>query len=229
MIQATEYNIEIVSECSNVPEAVAAINEFHPQVVFLDVQMPTYAGYEIVNFFKTISFDIIFVTAFDQYALKAFELCAVDYLVKPIDRILLKKSLGKLFSKFNTMNKLDHYQTLLDSVKDNTVRKLVIPELGNRRVINLASIVAIEADGAYTCIYLKEGKGLTTSKNLKYYESVLSSEKRFFRSHRSWLVNIERVERFNRTKSLLFMNGNIQAKISRSKYEGFESAMGNKN
>ena len=175
--------------------------------------MPTYAGYELVNFFDSITFEIIFVTAYDQYALKAFELCAVDYLVKPIDRILLKNALEKLNTKFAYKNQLNHYQVLLETIKNKKIGKLVIPELGNRRIINLDDIIGIEADGAYTCIFMKDGKKLTTSKNLKYYENALNTEKRFFRSHRSWLINIEFLERFNRTESTLFMAKNIEAKI----------------
>ena len=79
-------NIEVVAQCADVPSAVEEIKRLKPDVVFLDIQMPNYVGYELVNFFDKVDFDIIFVTAFDQYAIKAFELSAIDYIVKPIDR-----------------------------------------------------------------------------------------------------------------------------------------------
>jgi len=92
---------------SSVLEAVDCIKELKPDVVFLDIQMPKYAGYELVNFFDTINFEIIFVTAFNKYAIKAFELCAVDYLVKPIKRKRLDLAIEKLKIKLDSQNKLE--------------------------------------------------------------------------------------------------------------------------
>ena len=180
----------MLGESSNIISAVEQIRSLQPQVVFLDIQMPHYTGFEIVNFFDEIKFEIIFVTAFDQYALKAFELCAIDYLLKPIDRIKLIKSVEKLNTKLDRQCKLNQYQILLDSIKEQKLRKIIIPELGNRRIINLNDILAIEADGAYSKIHLSNNNILTTSKNLKYFETMLSKNEEFFRTHRAWMVNL---------------------------------------
>ena len=103
--QLLEYespNIEITAKCIDVPSTVQAIKELKPDVVFLDIQMPVYAGYEIFNFFETIDFEIIFVTAYDQFAIKAFELNAVDYLVKPVSRHRLTQAIEKLTQKLHS-------------------------------------------------------------------------------------------------------------------------------
>lgn len=225
LLSEQTLNIDVIAESSNIPEAVFKIKRHKPQVVFLDVKMPNYSGYEIVNFFEEIDFEIIFVTAYDEYAIKAFELCAVDYLVKPIDRNRLKDAVQKLNTKLGNKDKLTHYEILLETVKTKEFKKLVIPESGNKRIVNIESIIAIEADGAYSDIHLKNDKVLFTSKNLKYYEDILETEVNFFRSHRSWLVNLDFLQSINRSESKLFLKGEIEARISRSQYEVFDSKM----
>ena len=113
-------HIEVVAKCEDVLSAVEQIKLHQPDVIFLDVQMPEYAGFELVNFIDEINFEIIFVTAFDRYAIKAFELNAVDYLVKPIDRKKLSSSIDKLTSKLEQKGGLDNYHELLKSIKDIT-------------------------------------------------------------------------------------------------------------
>lgn len=220
-------HVDIIAECSNVKDAVAVIKKLKPQLVFLDVQMPIYAGYEIVDFFESIDFEIIFVTAHDQYAIKAFEICAIDYLVKPIDRNRLQEALKKLDSKIQTNNNLLKYKDLLETIKNKSYNKLVVPESGNRRIVAFLDIIAIRANGSYTDIHLNDNKMITTSKNLKYYENLLSKDNCFFRSHRSWIVNISYIKSFNRTKSTLELQNNIFARISREHYAKLDSIFGN--
>lgn len=222
LLERTATNISIAATCSNLLEGVEKIQELQPDVVFLDVQMPQYAGYEIVNFFDSITFEIIFVTAYDQYAIKAFELNAIDYLVKPIARQKLVTTLQKLTEKLSQKNALVDYKALLKTIKNKDFKKLVVPELGDRRVINIDTIIAIEADGAYSKLYLTENKIITTSKNLKYFEDKLPKDASFFRSHRAWLINTNFVELLNKTsQNITLASGSINAKISRSKLDHF--------
>ena len=223
LLERTSATIDILATCENVLEGVEQIKALQPDVVFLDVQMPNYAGYEIVNFFDKIDFEIIFVTAYDHYAIKAFELNAIDYLVKPIDRKKLAFSVEKLEKKLNQENKLVDYQILLETIKDKNYKKIVLPEVGNRRIIDLDHIIAIEADGAYSKIYLKNEKVITSSKNLKYFEGILPSEASFFRSHRAWIINLAYIEFLNKTDlNVILKNGSVKAKISRARVEDFE-------
>ncbi len=221
----SNYNIDIVAECSNLEDAVISIKENKPQVVFLDIQMPNYAGYEIVNFFTEINFEIVFVTAYDEYAIKAFDLSAIDYLVKPIGRERLSETILKIEDRLDTKNKLSQYETLLENLKNKEQKKIVIPELGTKRIINLSDIIAIEAEGAYTNIYMIDNHTITTSKNLKYYQKILEIEKQFFRSHRSWIVNLNFLQSINRTIYKLYLTDAIEAKISRNQLDDFERLM----
>ena len=146
LLHRISSDVEIIASCSTLEEGVEQIKKLKPNVVFLDVQMPNYAGYEIGRFFSNIDFEIIFVTAFDRYAIKAFELNAIDYLVKPVDRTKLGKALDKLKDKLSNKTALVDYQSLLKTIKEKSFKKIVIPELGNRRIVSLNEIVAIEAD-----------------------------------------------------------------------------------
>ncbi|NQY29620.1 MAG: response regulator [Flavobacteriaceae bacterium] len=223
LLERTSFNINILAKCCNLEEGVEQIKALKPDVVFLDVQMPNYAGYEIAMFFDKIDFEIVFVTAYDQYAIKAFELNAIDYLVKPIDRSKLALTLQKLEDKLKSQAELVDYQSLLKTIKDKDYKKIVIPELGNRRVVNLDDIIAIEADGAYSTIHIKGTNTITTSKNLKYFDEVLPKDASFFRSHRAWIVNLEYLELLNKsTLSITLANGTVNAKVSRARIHDFE-------
>lgn len=229
LLERTSNDISIVASCSNLEEGVEQIKKLQPNVVFLDVQMPNYAGYEIANFFTKIDFEIIFVTAYDEYAIKAFELNAIDFLVKPIDRNKLKAAVKKLQDKLHKESALEDYKELLKTIKSKNFKKIIIPELGNRRIINLDSILAIQADGAYSKIFLKENKVLTTSKNLKYFEEVLPKESAFFRSHRAWIINLTYVESLNKTtQNLTLAKRAVIAKIARTRMDDFEKVISNK-
>ncbi|MDC3388733.1 response regulator [Flavobacteriaceae bacterium] len=223
LLERASSDIEIVATCCDLEQGVEQIKKTKPNVVFIDVQMPNYAGYEISKFFDTIDFEIVFVTAYDQYAIKAFELNAIDYLVKPINRNKLALTLEKLANTLTNKAELADYQTLLKTIRNKDFKKIVIPELGNRRVVNLADIIAIEADGAYSAIHLKGNNIITTSKNLKYFEEVLPNGRLFFRSHRAWIVNLEYIELINKTKlSITLADGTILAKIARARIHDFE-------
>ena len=215
-------DIQVIDKCSNLEEGVKSIKNNQPEVVFLDIQMPNYNGYEIINFFDEITFEIIFVTAYDQYAIKAFELNALDYLVKPIDRTKLINSVNKLSEKVNSSNKLKEYELLIDSIKSKEIKKIILPELGNRRVVKLENIIAIEADGAYTKVHLLNKEPIILGKNLRYFENNLDESIRFIRTHRSWLINSNHIKEINKTSLEVFLSKDIIAKISRNKLDEFE-------
>ena len=190
-------SIEIMQKCVDVPDAVEAIKKHKPDVVFLDVEMPNYAGYEIVDFFDEIDFEIIFVTAYDKYAIKAFELSAIDYLVKPISRQRLIDAVAKLDQKVEEKSVVKDYQILKESIQNKEHEKIVISELGNKRVLLLNDIIAIQAKGAYSTIHLSNDKDLLVSKNLKHFESILPENGTFFRSHKSWIISTNHISSFN--------------------------------
>ena len=218
-------SVNLVAACSDLLSGVEAIKAHKPDVVFLDIQMPKYNGYEIVNHLDCIDFEIIFVTAYDNYAIKAFEMSALDYIVKPIDRHRLVSSIEKMKDKMHRQNRLEEYRVLVDAMKQKTNDKIVIPELGNRRIVELEHIISIEAEGAYTHVHLSNDAKITIAKNLKYFEKLLSDHRIFFRTHRSWLVNLKHVKNIHKSNLNVSLTKDIQAKISRNKVVEFEKAL----
>jgi two-component system LytT family response regulator len=223
LLEMSSFDIKVLANCKNVPDAVLAIKEFKPDVVFLDVQMPNYAGYEIVKFFDEINFEIVFVTAYDQYAIKAFELSAIDYLVKPVSRDRLNETLIRLSEKVDENNQRLEYQILLDSIERKGSQKIIIPESSGKKVVVLEDIICIKGEGSYSTLYLKNNERITVSKNLKYFETTLPSDSYFFRSQKSWLVNVNEVKSFNFSQGDLTMSNDIVARISRNCIEEFKS------
>jgi two-component system LytT family response regulator len=217
--------VSVIANCSDVISAVEKIKELEPDVVFLDIQMPNYAGYELVNFFNGINFEIIFVTAFDHYAIKAFELSAIDYLVKPVDRLRLIDAVKRVSEKVGSRESKMQYEQLLRDVKEKEFKKIVIPELGDRRILEIKNIIALEAEGAYCKIYQTNGKTLVISKNLKHFEKRLEQKDGFFRSHRGWLINLIHIKTINKTELSLTLTNNLKAKISRTRLGAFETEL----
>jgi two-component system LytT family response regulator len=216
-------SITILDKCEDVPIGVESIKTNKPNVVFLDVQMPNYAGYEIINFFDSIDFEIIFVTAYNNYAIKAFELSAIDYLVKPISREKLGNAISKLKDKLDRNSKMEDYKCLLKSIKTNKFETIIIPELGNKRFVKIKDIVAVEAFGVYSIIHLADGKKITTSKTLKFIEALFPKEHYFFRTHRSWLINLNLIDNYNKSKLEVIHASSLVSHISRRRLSEFES------
>lgn len=225
LLGKSEYPIDVVAECRSLEAAVIKIKELQPTVVFLDVQMPHFAGYEIVDFFEVINFEIIFVTAYDEYALRAFDMNAMDYLVKPIERARLSQTLQKLHDRVCVQRKTKEYEYLLKSMKNRKSEKLIIPEAGDRRVVEIGDVVAVEANGAYTSFIMHGTEHFIASKNLKYFEKRLAADARFFRCHRTYIVKLDYVETLNKMELQLQLRGEHRVKIARSRIEAFENLM----
>ncbi|MEM1214929.1 MAG: response regulator [Bacteroidota bacterium] len=221
LLTAAHPEIQIVGEYADIPTAAEGIQQLRPEVVFLDVQMPKYAGYELVNFVDIIDFHIVFVTAYDQYAIKAFELSALDYLLKPINRNRLAETIAKLHQNINLRANERAYQALLQQFNPNASSQLIIPETGDRRVVALADILAIEASGAYAVFHLTDGSQFTTSKNLKYFEDRLPKPP-FFRSHRTWIIHLQAIQFRNKSEQTLILRNGIRAKLARSQVRAYE-------
>jgi len=213
--------LEIVQTCNNVISAVEAIKQHQPDVVFLDIEMPNYAGYELVSFFENVTFEIIFVTAYDKYAIKAFEISAVDYLLKPVEIDRLKQAVEKLVVKNNLQNPNKNYNALKDNLKADTISKIVVRKNDGQEIVTIEDIIAIEAQEAYSCLHTISGNYLM-SKNLKHFENILEQNNSFFRSHKSWMINLNKVKSFSKTKLEIELENSIVAKLSKYKKPEFE-------
>lgn len=217
-------DVEIVDVLHNVEDGVKSIQLHDPDVVFLDIQMPKYAGFEIVNFFPTVNFEMIFVTAYDNYAVKAFELSAVDYLLKPIEIDKLVQAIDRLRLRLEQTYIRSNYESLIDNLKQKELKRLVIPDNGNQKVIEIPSIIAIEASESYSIIHTLNQHYLV-SKNLKHFERLLSENKNFFRSHKSWIINVSHISSYSKSKLEVSLDNRLHAKLSKFKKQAFETLL----
>ena len=217
--------ISVLAMCANVPDGVLAINKHKPDVVFLDIEMPDYNGFELLGFFREIDFDIIFVTAYSEYAIKAFEISAVDYILKPIDIDQLKNSVEKLKQKKLHSQMQEQIELLKESYKGDDIRKIALSMSNGLTFVEIADIVLLEADGAYTTFFLKDGQKIVVSKKLKFYEDILSKRAFFFRTHRSYFINVNFIKKYSRSENAILMDNDTSITISRDRKQEFETLL----
>jgi len=199
--------VNVSAHCKNVPEAVAAINEHQPQIVFLDVDMPGYSGFQLLDFFKEVNFEIIFTTAFSEYAMQAFRVSAIDFLLKPIDIDQLIDAVTRVKKK----NLPEIYNKQLNLIRNSNDKKpletIAIFTSASIEFVQIDDIIVLQADRAYTNIVLTNKLEIIASKNIKEFEETLSVSPQFFRVHRSCIINLKQVLRYNKTEG-----GNIEMK-----------------
>jgi two-component system LytT family response regulator len=183
--------ISIADEAKDIPDAVKAIHKHKPDIVFLDIEMPGYSGLSLLDFFDkdAIDFKIIFVTAYSEYAINAFEISAVDYILKPIRKEHLERALNKLQN--NTSEKLS---VLRDNLYNPNDKKISLQTSEGLFFIKLDDVIYLKADGSYTHIFLSNGQKITNTKRLNEYER-LESAGRFLRIHRSHIINLNHISK----------------------------------
>ena len=209
MINEIEPMIHIVARCGDLPEAVKSIKTHKPDLVFLDVELPVYSGLQLLDFFNAdeINFNIIFTTASNEHALRAFEMSAVDYVLKPIQYEKLKTAIQKY--QFNKQTKTEFlYTTLKDNYFKTGIPKIVVPVTNGYEIIKLEDILYFQAEGSYVNIHLADKSSLLVSRNLKYFEDILKDETHFIRIHRSKLVNINYAIRIVRNDGVFLVMEN---------------------
>lgn len=217
-------DVELLAKCETVPYAVEAIKTHRPDLVFLDIEMPNYAGYEIVKFFENIDFEIIFVTAYDRFALRAFEMAAVDYLLKPVDISRLKTAVERVSQRVDLRQQAEQLRLLSTTLQTQQVKSMLVNDKGYQQIVPLESIIAIEAQESYCTIHT-QGKKYVVSKNLKHFETLLEGNPEFIRVHKSWMVHKAHILQYARTDLTITMREGLLVKLSKYKKAEFEAAV----
>lgn len=221
MVNEIEPRIQIVDKCADLPTAVKSIKKNSPDLVFLDVELPIYNGLQLLNFFNPdeIKFRIIFTTASHQHAIQAFNMSAVDYVLKPIQYDKLTNAIQKFIDNYGKGDQVP-YGALKDNYFSNGNKKIVVPLMNGFEIIKLRDILYIKAEGSYSHIHQENGSSLMVSHNLKYYEDIFIGEINFLRVHRSYLVNINFVKRISRNDgSTLVMENNSELPVASDKID----------
>ena len=194
--------IALKGMASTVSEAKAVIIKGSPDVVFLDVQLHDRTGFELLRELPNIDFEVIFTTAFNQYALEAFKFSALDYLLKPIAENDLKVAIEKLKRKISLQEISDKMGVLFHNLEKNKTadfQKIAVPTVEGLSMITISDIVRCQSDSNYTHLYIRGGKKLTVAKTLKHFELLLKKH-HFYRSHQSHLINLAYVDKYIKGK-----------------------------
>lgn len=185
-------DVEVVADCEDLPNGVKSIRKLKPDLVFLDIEMPGHSGLELLDFFdeNEITFSIIFVTAYNSYAINAFKLSAVDYLLKPVEPDDIEQAVER-YKRRNPKDKSASLATLKENLKDSSLTKIAVPDSNTIRFLNLEDIIYFKADNTYTEIYFADGGKMTISRTLKNIEDTLTDSRSFFRCHKSYIINMK--------------------------------------
>lgn len=195
MLQELFEDIDIVGTAFSVKEGIELINEQKPELVFLDIQLKGGDAFDILEQVIFNDFQIIFTTAFNDYAIKAFEFSTVHYLLKPIDEELLEQAVRKYQQQKEPQHQ--QYQNLQASWHQGKINKIAVPTQDSILFISLDTIIRCEADSSYTMFYTNDDKRVLVTKSLKSYETLLQQEG-FFRVHDKHLINLKYVARYIR-------------------------------
>lgn len=201
-------DVEIVAQASSVRTAFAAIQKASPDLIFLDVEMPDGQGFDLLNMFEKIDFKIIFVTAYSEYAIKAFRFSAVDYLLKPLKIDELVDSVARVRSAGPAGISSEILNSLLSNLRSNSPRQstLIIPNIKGFEVLKVSEIIMCQADGYCTNFHLSANRKVVSSKNLKHFYGLLEDQN-FLRVHNSFLVNLDHVTGYTRQGEILLSEG----------------------
>ncbi|MCB0402648.1 MAG: response regulator transcription factor [Flavobacteriales bacterium] len=194
-------NVDVLDMADSVKSGLNAIQKHQPDVVFLDIEMPFGNAFDLLESLNDINFEIIFVTAYRDYAIKALNLSAAYYILKPIDIDELINAVNKITERKKEGEDVFHTRILMDNIKSNSLqhKKIVLPQMDGFEVIKVNEIIRAEADDNYTKFYLQGGKTYLVSKTLKHFDELLC-EFDFIRVHKSHLVNLHHIAKYIKGK-----------------------------
>ncbi len=214
--------VKVQAKAGSIADAIQPIKSEKPDLVFLDIEMQGESGFDLFDYYPEPDFDVIFVTAHDEYAIRAFKFAAADYMLKPIDIDDLEHAVNMVGKREKTVRQEQLRQLITYvSEKSNAFNKIVLPTMESLLFVKVEQIVRCESDDNYTTVYLIGDKEILVSKNIKHFEDILESQG-FYRIHRSHLVNLNYIkEYFRGDGGYVTMNDGSSIPVSRRKKTAF--------
>ncbi|MEI8193338.1 MAG: LytTR family DNA-binding domain-containing protein [Flavobacteriia bacterium] len=221
MIDSFGLDLTVYTDGENVETGLASIESLKPDIVFLDIQMPDGTGFDLLNRVKEKNFELIFITAFQEYAIMAIKFSALDYILKPIDEEELRTAIINAIDTIDFKKDDTQFEALSHNLLPNQKRKLVLKTQESVHVVDLSDIIRCEADKNYTFFYLSNGKKILVSRTLKDFETLLSNQG-FFRVQQSHLINLDFIDRYDKQEggSVILKDGS-SVPLSPAKKEQF--------
>ncbi len=223
--------ISIVYLAENVQEGVTAINKYSPRLVFLDIEMPGENGFKLFDYFNYYNFEVIFTTAYKQYAIDAIKYSALDYLLKPINYIDLKEVLKRLEEKKERLTPNTQIETFLANMNANSAEfnKIALPTMDGYELERVNNIVYCQAEENYTKIVTNRDEVIMVAKTLKNIENLLP-EKMFFRIHKSYLVNLNYIKSYSKVQGYkITLENGVKLDVATRRNDEFVRALTRKN
>ena len=217
--------IELIAECENGFEGVQKINELNPDLVFLDIQMPKITGFEMLELLDHKP-EIIFTTAYDQFALKAFDYSAVDYLLKPFSKDRLMVAIDKVIERIGEEDSADKLEKVSEFRVEETLERVVVKDRHKISIIPVEKIRYIESLDDYVLIYTNEGRHMK-QKTMKFFEANLN-QKNFIRIHRSYIVQVEHIaeiQQYEKESYIVILKDGTKLKVSKSGYKKLKEVL----
>jgi two-component system, LytTR family, response regulator len=212
--------VYVAATADSVQSGVDVIQKNKPDLVFLDISLDSENSFEILERLPSVNFQIIFITAYKDYALEAFKVSAIDYLLKPIEVEQLVKAVRKCESK-NHLSVLSDQVSMLLERNNESVKRIALPTLNGLSFINISDIVRCEASGSYTNFILRNSKQILASRNIKEYEKMLENYD-FYRIHDSHIVNLAYVRHYIKGRGgYVILDDNSQVEVSVRRKNGF--------
>ena len=197
MINSFGFEIEAIAGGDNVKNGIESIEREKPDLVFLDIQMPDGTGFDLLKSVKNKDFEVVFITAHEEFAIKAIKFSALDYILKPIDQSELKAAVEKAIRTVDDRKEEVQFEALQQNINPTQKRRLVLKTQESVHVVDLENIIRCEADRNYTSFFLTGGKKILVSRTLKEYETLLIGHN-FLRVQQSHLVNLDYVDRYDK-------------------------------
>lgn len=220
--------VAIEGEAGDVNTAFTAIRHYKPDLVFLDIEMPYGNAFDLLDKLMPIDFEVIFITAFDTYTLKAFKYSALDYLLKPVDIQDLKAAVKRAVERMAGKNINLQLANLLGNLKNTqpSLQKIALPAIDGIMFVNVTEIIRFEANGSYTDVHIDTVEKITVSKNIKEYEDILPPSI-FCRVHNSHIINLNRVKKYHKGRGgYLVMDDGTSIEVSIRRRDEFLAKFG---
>lgn len=218
LLKSYAENVQVVGLANSVDSAYKAINEHHPDLIFLDIQMPDGTGFDLLKKFEKINFKIIFVTAHQEFAIEAFKYSALDYLLKPLSPANLLAAVKKAEETMGEDELNTKLKILLNNIAEpiKNKKKIVLKTMERIYSVDLDDIIRFESDGGYTKVYLTDGKRIMVSKTMKEFDDLLL-DAGFLRVHHSHLINMNHLFCFEKAEGHVVMKDDSIVPVSNRK------------